>query len=213
MKDSDFKIKHLGEYPVEEIKKLALQEEDSEIDKYSFNKHMFPVHRRTKSFPILWTCYGKNVINNQKQTIFKVLKFQKYFKIIEELEKYVSIIYPNSIIIRAHIAILLDNSKIPTHIDDDFNNGSLTRVNRIHIPIITNEKVKFTVDDETQHFKEGNLYEINNLLPHSVKNSSNEKRIHLIIDVLDNFYLPEGVDYVDINDDNLHLIEEIKYIK
>jgi len=33
--------------------------------------------------------------------------------------------------------------------------------------------------------KEGHVYEINNGRTHSVKNESNEERVHLIIDLLD----------------------------
>jgi aspartyl/asparaginyl beta-hydroxylase (cupin superfamily) len=35
---------------------------------------------------------------------------------------------------------------------------------------------------------EGNLYEINNIKWHNVKNLSNENRVHLIVDVLPNEY-------------------------
>ncbi len=54
---------------------------------------------------------------------------------------------------------------ITPHKDDDF---SLTHSHRIHLSIITNDEVWFTVGSETIHMREGELYEINNRRMHSV---------------------------------------------
>ena len=67
---------------------------------------------------------------------------------------------------------------------------------RIHIPIITSEKITFTVYNNTIHMKKSNAYEINNQLPHSVNNPTDIDRVHIIIDVL-----PDDMkNYLKIND-------------
>ena len=53
----------------------------------------------------------------------------------------------------------------------------------MHIPIITNKKVYFSVGEEKKNLKSGEMWEINNSKKsHAVKNNSKEDRIHLIID-------------------------------
>jgi hypothetical protein len=56
----------------------------------------------------------------------------------------------------------------------------------VHFPIVTNDKVLFTVGSQTVNMQEGMLYEINNRRKHSVANRGDADRIHLIID----FVLP-----------------------
>ena len=57
---------------------------------------------------------------------------------------------------------------------------------RIHIPVITNESVLFTIGNETINMKQGEIWEINNQEEHSVVNDSIFDRIHLIIDWIKN---------------------------
>jgi aspartyl/asparaginyl beta-hydroxylase (cupin superfamily) len=66
------------------------------------------------------------------------------------------------------------------------NNFSLTHSHRIHLPVITNEHVLFTVGDDTMNLPAGGMYEINNRRTHSVENLSDEARVHVILD----FVLP-----------------------
>lgn len=58
----------------------------------------------------------------------------------------------------------------------------LSNSHRIHVPLATNEKVDFIVGGERFHMSCGNIYEINNMLLHSVENHGSEDRIHLIFD-------------------------------
>jgi len=54
---------------------------------------------------------------------------------------------------------------------------------RIHVPIITDSKCIFTVNDEVIPMDKGSAIEINNLLYHSVDNKSDIDRVHLIFDI------------------------------
>jgi hypothetical protein len=62
---------------------------------------------------------------------------------------------------------------------------------RIHIPIITNENIDFFIEDKKFNLKCNSVYEINNSKFHSVINKNqNFERIHLIIDFVENKYMP-----------------------
>lgn len=81
--------------------------------------------------------------------------------------------------VRANLVRLVAGGSIAQHRDMNF---SLTHSHRVHVPIITNDRVMFTVGDETLSIPEGEIYEINNRRLHSVTNESDEARVHLILD-------------------------------
>jgi hypothetical protein len=84
-------------------------------------------------------------------------------------------------VVRSELINMFKNSSISKHVDG----GDMLRIcRRVHIPIITNDNVWFTVLEKTINMKEGHCYEINNYAPHSVENNSNFDRVHLIIDIL-----------------------------
>lgn len=57
---------------------------------------------------------------------------------------------------------------------------------RVHLPLVTNENVKFSIDNVEYHFKAGQFFEFNNKLVHSVDNNSELFRIHLVMDLIPN---------------------------
>ena len=69
---------------------------------------------------------------------------------------------------------------IPEHTDAG---KMLTTHHRIHIPLVSDPAVKFTIDHKDYYLEPGHGYEINNQLLHEVKNESNTARIHIIIDL------------------------------
>ena len=80
------------------------------------------------------------------------------------------------------LLIRLDaNKNVTEHTD---TGDYLNAVRRFHIPIITNDNVYYTVNNEKINMKTGECWEINNRKPHSVDNDSNEDRIHLLIDIM-----------------------------
>ena len=69
---------------------------------------------------------------------------------------------------------------IPEHTDDG---KLLTTHHRIHVPLLSDPAVKFTLDHKDYYLEPGHGYEINNQLTHEVRNESNIDRIHMIIDL------------------------------
>jgi hypothetical protein len=80
------------------------------------------------------------------------------------------------------LARLAAGSVIDPHRDGA---GSNLHTHKIHIPIQTNEKAVFWVNEESFFLKEGVAYEVNNIVLHGVENFGNEDRIHLIFEVFE----------------------------
>jgi len=71
---------------------------------------------------------------------------------------------------------------IHPHVDA---NRSAAWPHKIHIPILTNPKVEFYVEPGVYHLEAGQAYEVNNRVPHAVRNEGDTPRIHLIFEYYD----------------------------
>jgi hypothetical protein len=81
--------------------------------------------------------------------------------------------------VRALFARIKGHGRIDTQTDGLY---SLLKGHRIHIPIITNGQVVFTIGGEEKGLGEGEMWEVNNAKLHAVDNHNDADRIHLIID-------------------------------
>jgi len=86
---------------------------------------------------------------------------------------------PGGHVLRAMVAKLVAGGIVTPHEDV---HPSFAIAHRVHVPLITNDLVDFTVADETFHLQEGVAYEISNLDTHGVHNRSSEDRVHFIFD-------------------------------
>ena len=50
------------------------------------------------------------------------------------------------------------------------------------MPLVTNDKVRFIVGTEDIHPQQAQAFELNNAMPHSVRNDGDQARIHFIFD-------------------------------
>lgn len=163
-----FNFKKYGNVDITNIKN-SLQSLDWEA--YTFRQEKHPAHVHTKTVPLIWDETGLNIVQWKDYKQFN----DDFEKIKSELEKYLG---PGEIK-SALLINLLKNSSIDRHVDAGEYFG---KNNRIHIPIVTNEKCIFEVDGEEVNMKEGEIWEINNNdKPHSVTNNG-EDRVHLLID-------------------------------
>jgi len=144
----------------------------------SERERLFAVHRDTQSLLMVH---------------FEDYKYEKpdyrdlFFELEDDLRPivdYVANYYQNNgFIVRMILAKLVAGGKIPEHTDAGY---SLLNCHRVHLPIITNDDVIFSVGGETINMKAGELWEINNGTAHAVENRSAEDRVHLIIDWMPN---------------------------
>lgn len=114
-----------------------------------------------------------------------ISKFPKIKKLVD----YVYTLVNGAHLGRIMLIKLLPNGEVSDHIDP----GSYFLTHRrFHIPFITNNKVTFKgkLGSIPMHMPAGYLCQLNNRNTHSVKNESNEARIHLLIDIetSDNLY-------------------------
>ena len=56
---------------------------------------------------------------------------------------------------------------------------------KIHVPLVTNDRVTFFVDGVGYHFPEGEAVEVSNMAVHAVENAGDTDRIHLIFEYYD----------------------------
>lgn len=87
----------------------------------------------------------------------------------------------------ARLLRLSPGSTIVEH--KDYNLSLEDGMVRIHIPICTNPRVEFFVDNERLVMEEGEAWYINFNLPHRVHNRSDKDRIHLVFDCVVNDWL------------------------
>jgi hypothetical protein len=92
-----------------------------------------------------------------------------------------------------HAARLLSlgpGSKILEHSDDVL--GGEDGLLRVHVPVVTDERVEFFVDGRRLAMEEGEAWCIDFSLPHRVDNGSDKDRVHLVVDCRVNGWL-EGL--------------------
>lgn len=88
--------------------------------------------------------------------------------------------FPHCDPVRVQLAELPPGRAIAPHSDRYI----LTMMHRLHIPLVTDENVRFMIDRQTYVLKAGRLYELNNVMVHAVENTGKINRIHLLIDML-----------------------------
>ncbi|HEX8184995.1 MAG TPA: aspartyl/asparaginyl beta-hydroxylase domain-containing protein [Blastocatellia bacterium] len=92
-------------------------------------------------------------------------------------------------------------SKIREH--KDYKLGIEDGVMRIHIPIITDPRVEFFVNNRRLMMNEGECWYINFNLPHRVNNHSDIDRVHLVIDCIVNDWARSMIAYSEAQSEPL----------
>lgn len=83
---------------------------------------------------------------------------------------------------RIMLARLRAGQTIARHVD---RSPSAETPHKIHIPIATDDRVRFMIGDGDYELARGRAYEVNNRRPHEVVNGSASDRVHLIFDYFD----------------------------
>jgi hypothetical protein len=90
--------------------------------------------------------------------------------------------YPRGVFPRVMLARMAPGGIIQPHRD---NMPAALWPHKIHVPLLTNDKVGFYIEPKTYHFPVGEAVEVNNLDVHAVKNEGDSDRIHLIFEYYD----------------------------
>lgn len=90
--------------------------------------------------------------------------------------------YANGAFPRVMFARMAPGGEIKPHRDA---NAAAKWPHKIHVPLLTNDKVTFFIDGVGYHLPEGEAAEVNNMSVHAVKNDGDTDRIHLIFEYFD----------------------------
>jgi|TARA_B110000914_G_C15521522_1_gene477441 hypothetical protein len=181
-------FKALGHVDITQLKSVINAITEEQWHENNERQKFYKVHNFTQTIPLLFDADYRHhyptphsILELFQTSLAPVLK-----AITEYYENQVVVTKSNkkhpigkAYFIRALLVRMSANSEIAEHSDNGY---SLSRVHRIHLPIVTNKKVEFFVDGHRKSFNEGELWEINNRKKHSVSNKSDEDRIHLIFD-------------------------------
>jgi len=166
---TDFDVKPI-------LKKLELvpDEQWAQSDRDS----KYKVHNQTQSLLLI----HDEDMRHRNPTYHEL--FQQFEGALKSLLEMITGYYGNDgYFVRMLFARLMPGTSIPPHIDNSF---SLLHCHRIHVPVVTNDNVLFSVGGEPRNMKTGEVCEINNATVHTVGNQGQQARIHLIIDWVPN---------------------------
>lgn len=174
----DTHLRELGEINIGELSRRILDLGDSAWLDNEKRQNDYEVHRQTQSVILVFCDGPPHDMVVSKQTGWDLLA-DVAMPVMHEL---IARSYPpGGTIIRAMAAKLLAGGRINAHFD---SHPSFRHSHRIHVPITTNPRVRFTIDGKPIRMTIGEAYEINNQKMHSVINSGKDDRITFIFDYM-----------------------------
>jgi len=178
----DEPLRDLGEVPSAALVDTVLALDDEAWAQQQYRQSTYEVHRQTESLVMVFTDgSGWPAIEVRKESGWDWLAEAALPVMSQLIAEHFE---PGGTIIRAMAARMAPGAVISPHRD---SHPSFHASHRIHIPLATNPRVRFTIDGRPYRFEVGRAYEINNQLMHSVMNKGREHRVHFIFD-----YLPPG---------------------
>jgi hypothetical protein len=166
----------LGEVDMEALKSKILSQEPEAWAEQALRQKTYEVHQDTESIVMLFCDESWPDGDIHREAGWDRLADVAMPVIDSIIETYYA---PGGTLLRAVAAKLKVQGRIRPHRDSlqSFHMG-----HRIHVPITTNELVRFTVAGRPYAFEVGKAYELNNQKTHSVVNMGKEDRITFIFD-------------------------------
>ncbi len=177
---------HIGDVDVWSLKQLLLGLEDGQWQSETLRQQRYEVHRDTETINLVFDPDFRHT-HPTKLPILRVFEHSMHPVLTAIADHYdqsdkgraLAKSHGRGYFVRANIVKLRTGGEIPAHADGNF---SLAHSHRVHLPIVTNDDVRFSVGGEDCHLPEGGLFEINNRRTHHVVNAGKEDRTHLILD-------------------------------
>jgi hypothetical protein len=176
-------LRSFGKVDSEPLATAILAADDVAWNEYIERQKSYEVHEQTRSIVLLFAEVSKwptvEVSKEPGWTRFADTAVPLMHQIIRNWYP------PGGSIIRAMAAKLMAGGRIIPHRD---SHPSFGAGHRIHVPLATNSRVRFTIDGRPVQLEVGHAYEINNQKVHSVMNKGATDRIHFIFD-----YVPPSI--------------------
>ena len=168
--------RYLGAVDVEALSQCILSQDVNAWKEQLNRQQSYEVHKDTESIVMLFCDETWPDGDVHREVGWERIANQAMPLINDIIETYYN---PGGIVLRAMAAKLKSGGRINPHTDalQSFHMG-----HRIHVPITTNEAVRFMIEGKPYKFEVGHAYEINNQKTHSVMNMSKEDRISFIFD-------------------------------
>ena len=189
MSDDDPSLAHrtrnLGPVPCESLLAAVQRLDEAAWLEKMYRQEAFNVHSSTQSIVLLF-------IDLDRWPAIVVAREIGWHRLGEQAEPLMQDIVarcyePGGVVIRAMAVRLPPGARIRPHVDE---HDSLRVSHRIHLPLVTNPRVRFFIDGVPHRFEPGHAVEINNQLSHSVVNDGSSDRVHFIFDYLPPSRLP-----------------------
>lgn len=179
-------FRYIGNVEIAELRELVLRFTAEEWASYSLRQKRYEVHRDTRTIGLVFDPDFRHTHPTRlpaleifqeslRPALAMAAEFYEQTPEGQHLVQQFGLGY----FVRATLVQLEAGGSIAAHQD---NNFSLTHSHRIHLPIVTNDRVSFKVGDDTMSLPAGDMYEINNRRLHSVENHGEQDRVHLILD-------------------------------
>jgi hypothetical protein len=176
--DIETPLRELGDIDVDALKSAILGLDEAAWIANQQRQIDYDVHRQTQSVVLVFCDGPGKDLAVSKQEGWDLLAATAVPVMHELIERA----YPaGGTIIRAMAAKLLAGGRINPHFD---SHPTFRHSHRIHVPITTNNRVRFMIDGRPYRMQVGQAYEINNQKTHSVINSATEDRVTFIFDYL-----------------------------
>jgi hypothetical protein len=175
-------IKDWGPLDATALREAILNQDDAAWNEDEQRQADYDVHRQTKSIVMLFATQTWPEVTITREKGWDRIADVANPIMNEIINRFYT---PGGTIIRAVAANLVAGGSITPHVD---TLRSFAFGHRIHIPITTNNLVRFMIDGQPYSFELGHVYEINNQITHSVLNAGKEDRISFIFD-----YVPADV--------------------
>ena len=175
--DIDAIVRCYGEIDVAPMAAAIGAQPDAAWNEHEHRQKDYEVHRQTQSSVLLFA----NIYDWPDLKVIRMPGWDRLASVsVPIMDSIIARLYPpGGRIIRAMVAKLPPGCRIDPHRD---RHPSFSCGHRIHVPIATNTKVRFSVDGRPYTLQAGQVYEINNIKVHSVINRGSDDRIHFIFD-------------------------------
>ena len=173
------RIRDLGPVPCAALVDAVRDLDDAAWTAKDYRQRSFNVHRSTQSIVL---CF----IDLDQWPALAVARDVGWEALGDRAEPVMETIIargypPGGVVIRAMAVRLPAGARITPHVDE---HESLRLSHRIHLPLVTNSRVRFFIDGVPHRFEPGRAVEVNNQLSHSVMNDGPIDRIHFLFDYL-----------------------------
>ena len=172
-------IRSFGKVGMEPLAEAILAQDEAAWNENVQRQNDYEVHEQTRSIVLLFA----DVAQWPALEVSKQPGWDRLAKVaVPVMHEIIGKWYPpGGTIIRAMAAKLLAGGRIVPHRD---SHPSFGAGHRIHLPIVTNPRVRFMIDGRPYQLQVGEAYEINNQKVHSVMNKGDADRINFIFDYL-----------------------------